>query len=252
LRLDILQSYCAGNSASFRAFAANGYGACVIQSDYMTGGNSFVDDSFPPARWYKGKISSLAIVLRGIFTGEFWFAHEFKDEAFHKFLRENAVYKQGPWFTAMHVSLPGHASTSAERRSDEAERFIGRFYGVLPDMRRDIDSILAAKPDSVIIVIGDHGPWIIGKDALLSDYQTDGITEPMIRDRFGTLVAIRWPDADRAAKYDSNLLINQDIFPVVFAYLADSPKPLELMVKEKKAIFRDRVFLDNGIWTGGR
>jgi hypothetical protein len=70
----------------------------------------------------------------------------------------------------------------------------------------------------------------------------------MIRDRFGTLVAIRWPDPERAAKYDRNLLVNQDIFPVVFAYLADSPEPLDLMIKEKKAVLKGHTFLDNGVF----
>ena len=48
-------------------------------------------------------------------------------------------------------------------------------------------------------------------------------------DRIGTMVAVRWPDPARAAKYDQNLTLNQDLFPVIFSYLADDPAPLELM-----------------------
>jgi hypothetical protein len=70
----------------------------------------------------------------------------------------------------------------------------------------------------------------------------------MIRDRFGTLVAIRWPDPERAAKYDKDLLVNQDIFPVVFSYLTDSPEPLKLMIKNKKAALKNHVFIDNGVF----
>ncbi|MDR2176192.1 MAG: hypothetical protein LBO82_09705, partial [Synergistaceae bacterium] len=54
---------------------------------------------------------------------------------------------------------------------------------------------------------------------------------------------------ERAAKYDKDLLVNQDIFPVVFAYLADSLEPLKLMIKEKKAIFKGHAFLDNGVFA---
>jgi hypothetical protein len=43
-------------------------------------------------------------------------------------------------------------------------------------------------------------------------------------------------------------LVNQDIFPAVFAYLADSETPLDLMVKEKKSVIKERVFIDNGVF----
>ncbi len=63
----------------------------------------------------------------------------------------------------------------------------------------------------------------------------------MIWDRIGTLVAVRWPDALRAEKYDSDLTLNQDLFAVIFAYLADDPRPLELMP--------DRTFSGYGLLT---
>jgi hypothetical protein len=100
--------------------------------------------------------------------------------------------------------------------------------------------------------MGDHGPFLTGGgfDGFnpLANYSPAEITELMIRDRFGTLVAIRWPDPERASKYDANMLVNQDIFPVVFAYLADSEKPLGMMVKEKKVVMKDWVFIDNGVF----
>jgi hypothetical protein len=35
---------------------------------------------------------------------------------------------------------------------------------------------------------------------------------------------------------------------VVFSYLADSPEPLELMIKNKKAVLKNHVFIDNGVF----
>ncbi len=41
------------------------------------------------------------------------------------------------------------------------------------------------------------------------------------------MVAIKWPDAEKAARYDSLLVTNQDIIPIVFSYLSESETPLK-------------------------
>ena len=86
-------------------------------------------------------------------------------------------------------------------------------------------------PNSIVVIQGDHGPHLRGDCAKLKGYEPDEITELLMRDRFGTLVAIHWPDKNKAEKYDQKLLINQNIFPVIFSYLYDSPKPLSLQLK---------------------
>jgi hypothetical protein len=173
------------------------------------------------------------------------------DESFHEFLRGNAVTKEGPWFTAVHYGYPGHSPISGVLRPNETELFAERYVKALEEMGKDIEAILTNKPSAIIIMIGDHGPHLTGDGfsiTPLANYSLDEITELMIRDRFSTLVAIRWPNSERASKYDANLLVNQDIFPVVFAYLADSETPLGLMVKEKKSVIEERVFIDNGVF----
>jgi hypothetical protein len=250
--MEELRDLCAGNSKAFRIFSENSYGTCNIQSDYMTQGKSYADDHFPRLDYNRSIIDSMAILLKGIFFGEFKFDAEgfrsFEDDDFHYFFRETAVLKEGPWFTAMHVDMPGHAQISGKLLPNETELFINRYKKTLPDIRGDIEAILENKPSSIIIVMGDHGPHLTGDGRVLVNYLPEDITELMIRDRFGTLVAIRWPDPERADKYDDDLIMNQDIFPVVFAYLADSDEPLRLMVKEKKAILKNHVFIDNGLF----
>jgi hypothetical protein len=258
VRANRLRDMCAGNSRVFSIFKKNSYNTRSIQSHYMTGGKSFTDDSFPKGRQFDldTKNALLDILLIGIFSGEFRFDIEGigtgGDNDFHEYFRTTAGVGDVPWFTTMHAHLPGHSQNSGKLLPNETGLFIERYNAVLPEISKDIEAILSNKPDSVVIVIGDHGPYLTGDGLFLRGYSFDEITELMIRDRCGTLVAIRWPDTGRAAKYDSNLLINQDIFPVVFAYLADSPEPLELMVKEKKAIFEDQLFLDNGVWMGSK
>jgi YidC/Oxa1 family membrane protein insertase len=257
-KFDSMRDMCAGNSRVFNIFKKNSYGTYNIQKHYITGGKSFTDDSFPRGQRYdlSTRNALLSILLTGIFSGEFRFdiagIGGYSDHDFHEHLRNDAALKNGPWFTAMHVTLPGHSQNSGKLLPNETELFIGRYNAILSEISKDIETILSNKPDSIVIAIGDHGPQLTGDGYMLTGYSFEEITELMIRDRFGTLVAIRWPDAARAAKYDSDLVANQDIFPVVFAYLADSPEPLGLMIKDKKVTFKGRVFLDNGVWTGGR
>jgi hypothetical protein len=251
-----LRNLCAGDSKVFRVFSRNSYGACNIQDNYMTGGRSFADESFPPTRKVNFEKESLLSLLRGILIGEFRFDlrvelkmdNNSSDESFHEFLRGNAAAKEGPWFTAVHYGGPGHSQNSGALLPNETELFVERYVEALAEMEKDIEAILSNKPSAIIIVIGDHGPYLTGDGVQLVNYALGEITELMIRDRFGALVAIRWPDPERASKYDANLLIIQDIFPVVFAYLADSEKPLGLMVKEKKTVMKGRVFIDNGVF----
>jgi hypothetical protein len=239
------QEMCAGNSTTFRIFSHNGYGTCSIQGYQMTGKKMFVDEYWPP--FEMSEVNNVSTLIRGVFAGEFQLV-EPDYLSYHDFLRNTMSVKQGPWFTSMHVWLPGHSQNSGKLLPNETELYIERMNAALPRIEEDISAILKNKPSAVVIIIGDHGPYLTGDGTALNGYPLEEISELMIRDRFGTLVAIRWPDPERAAKYDKDLLVNQDIFPVVFAYLADSPGPLELMIKAKKAVFKGHTFLDNGVF----
>jgi len=95
-------------------------------------------------------------------------------------------------------------------------------------MERDFQAIAQHDPQAIVIAIGDHGPSLTGDCYRLASWKKSDITPDLIWDRIGTMVAIRWPDTGKAAKYDSLLVTNQDIFPTVFAYLMDSDAPLAL------------------------
>jgi hypothetical protein len=65
------------------------------------------------------------------------------------------------------------------------------------------------------------------------------------------MVAIRWPDKDKAARSDASLITNQDVFPIVFAYLMDDPFPLSLCPTDTfygfKTPGRSAIGFDKGI-----
>ncbi|MDR1650460.1 MAG: LTA synthase family protein, partial [Synergistaceae bacterium] len=248
-----LTDLIAGKGRAFRIFSQNGYKTCDIQHGSMTKGASFTDVSFPhPAKKYTKVLDPLAALIKGIFFGEFRFdAAGFRiytDDDMRDFLHSQVPLQEGPWFTAIHVNFPSHAQISGKLLPNETELFIERYNASLPKIEEDINVILSKDPSAIIIIMGDHGPHLTGDGLMLADYPPEEITELMIRDRFGALVAIRWPDGERASKYDANLLINQDVFPVIFAYLTDSPYPLSLMIQDKKVVFKERVFIDNGVF----
>lgn len=242
---------CAGNAISFKIFQDNSYVTSSIQSTYMTGGEFYVDKHFPPVE--NSDIEFLVILLRGILAGEFRFdivgRSSVNEDSYHKFLREEAVSEKNPHFTVMHVGKPGHSQNSGNLLPNETELYTERLKNAVSYLRDDLEAIIKNDPSSIVLVIGDHGPYLTGDGTSLIGYHPKDISELMIRDRFSTMIAIRWSNPERASKYDQDLLINQDIFPVVFAYLADSTEPLKLMLKEKKAVLKGHAFLDNGVFV---
>jgi hypothetical protein len=44
-------------------------------------------------------------------------------------------------------------------------------------------------------------------------------------------MAVRWPNREKAEKYDNDFNITQDLFPIIFAYLFDSEIPLKYKIK---------------------
>ncbi len=68
-----------------------------------------------------------------------------------------------------------------------------------------------------------------------------------IQDRFGTFLAIRWPTPD-FENYD-DIIVLQDIFPAVFAYLFNDEGFLESKIDP--STFSPLVTVRNGIIFGG-
>ncbi len=110
---------------------------------------------------------------------------------------------------------------------NETELWIERFEEALELIKRDFELIERYDPEAIVIAIGDHGPSLLGDCYLLTDWKREEITPELMWDRLGTLLAVRWADAKRAAKYDGAIVTNQDVFPAIFAYLTDDEGWLE-------------------------
>jgi hypothetical protein len=86
-------------------------------------------------------------------------------------------------------------------------------------MREDVETILRYRPDAVIIVNGDHGPYLTKNCVWLrrSEYDLAEITRLDIQDRFGAFLAVKWPYSEPMDL--PRIEIIQDVLPAVLSEL---------------------------------
>jgi hypothetical protein len=119
-------------------------------------------------------------------------------------------------------------------------------------MKVDIENIIKSDPNSIIIIAGDHGPYLTKNCYYtINEYGMETIDRLDIQDRVGAFLAIKWPTDD----YDSydQITIIQDLFPAILAYLYEDPSPLQMRV-DPVTQFRystSGAYVDNGIIIGG-
>lgn len=248
-----MQDIYSGNSVLNLLLTQHGYGSYHLLENYYTGAYALanadlVTEYFPPKELSNVQSDSYLIILRGVLQGEFSFdikgimAADRYTEADRQ-RRKHELIKAGntPKFVIDHLSIPSHSQNSGKCLPNEAELWTGRYLESLEYLERDLKALHEYDPKAIAIFIGDHGPSLLGDCYVLQNWKREDITPELIWDRIGTMIAIHWPDPELAAKYDQNLTLNQDIFAVVLAYLADNPKPLELCP--------DRTFSGYGLLT---
>ncbi len=158
----------------------------------------------------------------------------------------------GPIFVYAHSNLPGHSQNSGQCLPNEVELFRDRLTAANMEMNVDLNTVIEHDPGAIIIVAGDHGPYLT-KNCMNTDeaYDMSEITRLDIQDRFGTFLAIRWPTGDYEEHDDITVL--QDLFPAVFSYLFQDSRFLEAKVHPTTlAGFRvSEVHVVDGVIEGG-
>jgi len=234
------QETYSGNSYANLILRSNGYTSHFLLENYYVGlhantNTGLFEEIYPPRNHDMVRLDFLVTLLRAIFQGEMSFDVEgiVDDKAYNIYnvqaykLALIAKAKQQA-FVVNHYFRPGHSQNSGKCLPNETELWVMGLNEALSQMEKDFKAIAQYDPHAIAIAIGDHGPSLTGDCYRLASWKKKEITPELIWDRIGTMVAIRWPDADKAATYDSLLVTNQDIFPVVFAYLMDSAAPLAL------------------------
>lgn len=167
------------------------------------------------------------MLMKAVFMGEFRFDVEFDSPSREEFEKRKAktLGKSGARarFVYMHDDLPGHSQNSGRCRPNETELFAERLEQANEAMRNDLALIRSHDPEAIIVVAGDHGPYLT-KNCYVTgrSYKLAQINRLDLQDRYGSFLAIRWP-AGQPPEYD-DIVVLQDLFPVILAYLYNDPE----------------------------
>lgn len=240
-RQDEMRQIVAGGSLTNKWLQYLGYETAYIGKSYMTGIYNQYDIRLPAVNVDIGKLDFLFMILRGIGIREFKFDLEgftqitpigdrvselegLKAELFKR-------KKDNPLYMMFHGYVPGHSQNSGKCLPSDRSNFKNQYKKAIDFMKRDLTLIKKNDPESIVVFIGDHGPYLTGNCTTLNYTEPKNVQELHVRDRIGTLLAIHWPNLAKAAKYDAAIKINQDLFPVILSYLHDSEYPLTLRLK---------------------
>ena len=137
---------------------------------------------------------------------------------------------EDPKFIYMHSNFPTHSQNSGACLPNEVEFFNERLLRANLEMRQDVETIIENDPEAIVIVAGDHGPYLTKNCSSTGDsYDISEISRLDLQDRFGTFLAIRWPTED-FEKFD-DIIVLQDLFSAIFAYLFQDQRLLESKIE---------------------
>lgn len=248
-------------------------------------GNSFVTDVFksngyktiglfthglfwtPPIGWDEHQPKEITegiggkILTRSIFEGNF--RHDVFTDYFDY---ENYLQQKEKYLTTSekntllytHSKLPGHSQNSGRCRPNEKEIHFEGLKKANKEMKNDILNIKNSNPNSIIVLVGDHGPYLTKNCLGLQNfYNTSEIDKYDIQDRYGTFLSIYWPEDISNTQY--NIEMAQDIFPAIFSKITNNNKLFDELKVERK-FFWDweinwtvgGVNVYNGIIKGGK
>ena len=224
----------------------------IFFSDYfLRAASPKYDYTFPEVR------PTSLVLAQAILEGEFLFDEEFTELDVRGFLAAKrsilGTKHAGPTFLYAHSRFPRHSQFSGRCLPDETQLFAQRLQIANREMQQDLELLIRNDPGAIIIVAGDHGPYLTKNCTYTSrgGYDLAQITRLDIQDRYGTFLAIRWP-SDNFQRFD-DIQVLQDLFPSVFAYLFYDPSILESKV-DPMTIQREAVsgaYVDNGVIHGG-
>jgi len=222
----------------------------ILNNDYLFIGTKPAYDRFYP----EPQETPVALFAKAVLEGEFRFDTGFDGVMFSDFVEQKRKImgdrNDSPKFLYTHTG-PGHSQNSGKCLPNEVELFEERLVEANQEMKEDIQTVIENNPDAIIIVNGDHGPYLTKNCTSLTEYEKEEIRRLDIQDRFGTFLAIRWPEG--AEIEHGKIRILQDVFPVVFSYLFDDRSIQDATIPDitLKTGVTAGVTVENGIIRGG-
>ncbi|MGM0652812.1 MAG: hypothetical protein ACQES4_08555 [Bacillota bacterium] len=247
-----------GNGVVHNVLREHGYKTYgIFASDYIFRGvESSYDYSFPAFEQLE-EIQPYLLLTRQVFEGAFRFDAGFDQVNYAQYLREKQMVLEensnAPRFVYTHNKYPNHSQNSGQCLPNEIELYSERLDTANQEMREDVLTVVKNNPDAVIIICGDHGPYLTKNCTELgSHYDSNEINRLDIQDRYGSFLAIRWPEENEINHDQIEIL--QDVFPVIFAWLYADQNILNTRLKQVTTNANNRisgVLVRDGVIEGG-
>ena len=249
----------AGDNFTCNLLKKNGYKTYGIFRDryFFNSQNNtdFYDESYP-------KVESRGI-LNAILSGEFlWDINKVLDDS-KTFIKIKSKYLTSksnfPVFLYTHTG-PYHSPKNGVCNYDkEVNLFKKRVYLTNLEMQKDVMDIKKENPNSIIIINGDHGPFLLNKCGKYSSLDLSSKVDKLfLRDNFGTFLAIYWPDEYQNRFPNTSITILQDVFFEIFEFLFDSKEIYKFKIepetdqKESGEYIAAGVIIKNNKIIGGK
>ncbi len=249
--------YISGNSFGLNIFKANGYKTIgLFKSPHFFGSSPIKWDEYYP----EGDVTKMGgkTLTKAIFEGEFRFDIFDDNFEYKKYLELKNKYlssdKEKTLFYT-HNSYPGHSQNSGKCRKNEKDLYFERINKANLEMKNDVINLMNNDPNSIIVILSDHGPYLTKNCRELRNYNKNEIDRYDIQDRYGAFLSIYWPKDIPYVQH--NIEIIQDIFPTILANITNNKNLFNELKIERK--FFDRfntkvggVNVNNGIIKGGK
>jgi len=249
--------YTSGNAFGLNIFKANNYKTIgLFKSHYFFGSAPISWDEFYPegnAAKYFGKT-----LTNIIFEGEFRFDVFDDFYSYDKYLELKKKYLRsikGPSIFYTHNSYPGHSGNSGKCATNEKELYFKGLKKANIEIKNDVTNILSNDPDSIIVLLGDNGPYLTKNCRELRNYDISKIDKYDLQDRYGTFLSIHWPK--ELNNFEKKIVITQDIFPAILSNITNNKNLFNELKIERKFFdqFHNNVAginVINGIITNGK
>jgi hypothetical protein len=214
-----------GNNVVNAVLQREGYRTHLVLTPYFLQDTQvFAADRTVPTRTETAGLEAIYKgILAGEFKAEFVFAFSDRGRGRDEWLAQKrevlASRTDYPKFLYAHSPFPSHSQISGSCLPNEAELFTERLALANEEMRQDVEIVLDSQRDAIIVIAGDHGPFLTGDCHHLQGWDPSQITAAELVDRYGAFLAIRWPDS-LAVRFD-DIHVLQDLFFAIFGTLAE-------------------------------
>ena len=212
-----------GESKAHQVLHNSGHFTQNVLNPYMLRGVEISQVGFSyPDPSITDKSNGMYPIFKSIMIGEFKFDMEYGDHGFwRRVLKEQISHDTiAPKFIYAHNHYPGHSQNSGTLLPNETELFEDRLRQANQEMISDINQILSLKRESIIIIAGDHGPYLTGDGSSMENYNDEEVTRDHLLDRFGCFLAVRYPDSLKS-KTLPKIRVLQDVLASVFSTLSE-------------------------------